>query len=92
MYKLRYSSRFKKSYKRVSSNVRFKEVVYVEVVKSLLIKKELDAKYRNHKLKGNMEGVYECHLAPDILLMYTYMENELVLLLVNIGTHSDLFD
>lgn len=67
-------------------------MVYVEVVKNLLIKKELDAKYRNHKLKGNMEGVYECHLAPDILLMYTYMENELVLLLVNIGTHSDLFD
>lgn len=91
MYQLKYSTRFKKSYKRVSNNVRFKEKVYIEVVRSLLNKQELDIKYKNHKLKGDMEGVWECHLAPDILLTYTYIENELVLLLVNIGTHSYLF-
>lgn len=92
MYKIRYSFRFKKSYKRVSNNVRFKEETYTHVVGCLVSKKELEPKYRNHKLKGDMEGVWECHLAPDILLMYTYIESELVLMMVNIGTHSDLFD
>ena len=91
MYQLKYSSRFKKSYKRIAGNIRFKKVVYIEIVECLLNKEVLGQKYKNHKLKGDLEGVWKCHLAPDILLTYTYFENELVLLLVNIGTHSDLF-
>jgi mRNA interferase YafQ len=32
--------------------------------------KPLDPKYRNHKLKGNFVGYWECHVTPDWLLIY----------------------
>ena len=33
----------------------------------------------------------ECHIEPDWLLVYQYYEDELILVLVNTGSHSDLF-
>ncbi len=38
-----------------------------------------------------MNELNECHLAPDILLIYGVCENILTLTLVDIGSHSDLF-
>jgi len=35
--------------------------------------------------------VMECHIQPDWLLVWTQNDNELILLLTNTGTHSDLF-
>ncbi|MBO5004080.1 MAG: type II toxin-antitoxin system YafQ family toxin [Clostridia bacterium] len=33
----------------------------------------------------------ECHIQPDVLLEYKKNHNELILLLLSIGSHSDLF-
>lgn len=49
----------------------------------------LPAKYRDHPLKGDRGGVRDCHLRPDIVLLYSRSEN--LLKLVRIGTHADLF-
>ena len=37
------------------------------------------------------EGCRDCHIEPDWLLIYKYLDNELILLLVNTGSHSDVF-
>ena len=51
----------------------------------------LDIKYRDHALTGNYEGYRECHIKPDLLLIY-YIENDiLTLTLSDTGSHSDLF-
>ena len=34
----------------------------------------------------------ECHIEPDWLLIYKYLEDEIVLLLVNTVSHSDVLD
>jgi len=44
---------------------------------------------RSHPLKGEWKGHWECHIAPDWLLIYKLSENEVVL--ARTGTHSDLF-
>ena len=48
-----------------------------------------------HPLKGYKkkpyEEIMECHIQPDWLLLWTQNETELILLLTNTGTHSDLF-
>ena len=49
----------------------------------------LDARYRNHRLKGEWADFWECHIEPDWLLIYYILGHELVL--VRTGTHSDLF-
>jgi mRNA interferase YafQ len=48
-----------------------------------------DRQYRDHPLKGKYEGLRECHLAPDWLLIYHSSIEQV--LLVRTGTHADLF-
>lgn len=92
MYILKYSKKFKKNIKRFRSNVAFKSEVLRHVTDKLLAKEKLDEKFRVHELKGDMSGQMELHLAPDILLTYEYQDDVLVLLYLNIGSHSELFD
>ena len=51
----------------------------------------LPERYRDHALTGNLSGFRECHILPDLLLVYLMEEDVLVLTLVRTGTHSDLF-
>jgi mRNA interferase YafQ len=59
------------------------------IIELLLKEKPLPAKNRNHKLKGEFEGCWECHIEPDWLLVYQKTDTEIILL--RTGTHSDLF-
>lgn len=59
------------------------------VVSCLQEKKSLDKKHRNHRLKGNWNGCWECHIEPNWLLIYR-IENDILYLVVT-GTHADLF-
>ena len=61
------------------------------VVDALLRGEVLDDKYRPHRLHGNHSREWECHIRPDWLLVWEQRETELVLLLTNTGTHSDVF-
>jgi mRNA interferase YafQ len=45
--------------------------------------------FRPHQLTGEWKGLWECHIEPDWLLIYTVTEAEVVLF--RTGTHSDLF-
>lgn len=51
----------------------------------------LPANYRPHKLTGDCRGQWECHIKPDWLLVWERHDDELVLLMLNTGTHADIF-
>jgi mRNA interferase YafQ len=53
--------------------------------------KGLDKKHNPHKLSGNYKGYWECHVKPDLLLIWNENEQINLLELVRTGTHSDLF-
>ena len=53
---------------------------------------ELPPKYKNHPLKVNYSGYYDCHILPDWILIYKIEKDKLVLLLIDIGTHADLLE
>lgn len=92
-YQVVYSIKFKKDLKRVLK--QGKNIDELEaVVNKLAQRQELDSKYRNHKLVDNKiyKNCFECHIRPDWLLIYQYNDNELLLLLMNTGSHSDLFN
>lgn len=91
-YTVVFSTRFKKEYKRVKK--QGKDINKLKYVIDKLANGELlDQKYKNHNLKddGEYVGCKECHIEPDWLLIYKYIDNELILLLVSTGSHSDLF-
>lgn len=64
----------------------------LDVVDKLANKEELEQRYRNHRLIDDKyyKNCGECHIEPDWLLVYQYNEDELVLLLVNTGSHSEV--
>jgi len=53
--------------------------------------KKLSEKYKDHKLSGDMKNFRECHIAPNLLLIYEIIDDKLVLILLDIGSHSELF-
>ncbi|MGN0513811.1 MAG: type II toxin-antitoxin system YafQ family toxin [Lachnospiraceae bacterium] len=52
----------------------------------------LEEKYRDHELKGKYQGFRECNIQPDWLLIYLKENDVLTLILVDTGTHADLFN
>lgn len=91
MYRVRFSNAYKKLIKKFvkSGKVRLSDVDLV--VDLIANSKHLPIKYRDHKLNGEFSEYRECHIQSDLLLIYQIIKNELVLVLINIGTHNDLF-
>jgi mRNA interferase YafQ len=85
------TKRFKTAYKRVSQLTGFKKEIFRAVVETLAEGKKLDLKYQDHRLTGNLKDFRECHLAPDILLLYQIDTGLLILTLVWVGNHAQLF-
>jgi mRNA interferase YafQ len=86
-----HTKRFKTAYKRVRQLKSFKREVFIEVVETLASGRKLKSKHRDHALTGTLKDFRECHLAPDIVLIYQIDEGILVLTLVAIGNHAQLF-
>ena len=90
MLTIRYQNAFKRDYKRIKKR-GYDTRLLATVIEKLAAREELPAKYKDHALSGDYAGCRECHIAPDWLLVYEVIENELVLYLTRTGTHSDLF-
>ena len=88
MLQLLFTKRFEKQRELAKRRGKSMEEL-TEVVKLLRAGKPLPVKYRNHRLKGDYVGYWECHITPDWLLIYA-KDND-CLLLVETGSHSDLF-
>jgi mRNA interferase YafQ len=58
--------------------------------KSCSAAKALPPSNRAHPLKGEWKGYWDCHVAPDWVLIYKLTEDELRL--ARTGTHADLFE
>lgn len=91
-YKIIQTSIFKKDLKKIRK--RKKDLDKLDyVVENLASGKELPDKYKDHALINDKyyQNCRECHIEPDWLLIYKINNDELILLLVQTGTHSDLF-
>ena len=91
-YQIKFTSSFKKSLKKVLKQGKELKKIKTIIVK-LANKEELEIKYKNHELNDNkkFKNCKECHVEPDWLLVYKYYENDLILLLVETGSHSEIF-
>jgi len=88
MYEIFRTTSFKKDYKKLSN----KEKTLLKPVITILAKGEkLDDEFKDHKLIENYLGCRECHVQPDLLLVYRIDDDILELALVRVGSHSKLF-
>ncbi|WAC39177.1 type II toxin-antitoxin system YafQ family toxin [Pedobacter sp. SL55] len=93
MYKILPSNKFLKDAKLLQKRSP-KDLEILEEIVDILANyghKGLQPKHKAHKLSGNYSNYWECHVRPNLLLIWD--ENEVLMLieLVRTGTHSDLF-
>lgn len=89
-YSIDYTNRFKKSLKK--SVKRGLDTSLIETaVEILATEGKLPSSYNPHKLHGNLEGVWECHILLDWLMLWLQDDGKLTLLFLDNGSHSDLF-
>ena len=60
------------------------------VLKAIVTDQPLEARHRDHELSGNWAGYRDCHIKPDLLLIYRKSGKD-VLRLARLGSHSALF-
>ena len=86
------TSDFKKDYKKIIKQGKKLEKIKT-VIDKLACGEKIDSKYKDHKLNDSKKykDCRELHIEPDWLLVYRIIENELILLLLDTGSHSDLF-
>nr|WP_276149106.1 type II toxin-antitoxin system YafQ family toxin [Campylobacter jejuni] len=87
-YEIRVLKEYKKNYKKLT--LKEKDSVD-EIVYRLSNNETLERKYKDHKLKGEFKELRECHVKPDLLLIYQKQDDKLILTCINIGSHSELF-
>lgn len=69
----------------------------INLIKDFLFKLEIDGvsgidkKHRLHKLVGNYKDNWEAHIKPDLLIIWFEITEEKEIILLRVGTHSDLF-
>jgi len=89
MHSLEYSTQFKKDLKKITTRP-IPDIVEVGRVISMLQRDEvLEEKHVDHPLVGNWQGFRDCHIKPDLVLIYRVSGG--LLQLARIGSHSELF-
>lgn len=85
------TTRFKKDYKRElkGRHGAILEKEFQHVLLQLLSDAPLKEKYRDHPLTGEWQGHRDCHIKPDLVLIYR-KHGDQHLHLIRLGSHSEL--
>ena len=90
MLTLKITGQFKRDYKREKAGRHADLDEVIKVVTNLLVtEKSLPVSNKDHPLKGEWRGCRDCHLKPDLVLIYR--KNKAAIELLRIGSHSELF-
>ena len=90
MYSFSTTKRFDKALKRCQKRGLPIEKLR-DAIRILVANGSLPASYRPHVLHGNHEGEWEAHIESDWLLNWEQNDEELTLLMLTTGSHSDIF-
>lgn len=90
MYRIRFTGEFKRQMKLCQRRGYDMELLRT-AIRILSTEGRLPDRYLPHILHGNRKGQWECHIQPDWLLVWKQEKLELTLVMLNTGTHADLF-
>jgi mRNA interferase YafQ len=95
MRTIKRTNQFKRDYKRETKGksetyVQKLEAELAAVLQVLMVDGTLDPRYEDHPLSGDWKDHRDCHVRPDLLLLYRKPDQD-TLTLVRLGSHSELF-
>ena len=93
MYKIFYTGQFKKDLKLVKKRSvnEFESLRQMVKVIETGGHSAIPAKHRPHILRGNFAQHWECHVLPDLLIIWLQNNSEKSVILIRAGSHTDLF-
>ena len=86
-YEIKLSKTCKKNLKKLSTK---QKLHFLSVIEKLANNEKLEKKYQDHALKGDLAGYRDCHLEPDLILVYKKINNELIIYCLNIGSGAKI--
>jgi mRNA interferase YafQ len=92
MRRIERSTAFKKDFKRVQKGQGGAKVqaLLTAVLEKLIVDEPLPVKNADHPLSGEWKDHRDCHIRPDLVLIYRKPDTD-TLQLVRLGSHSELF-
>lgn len=95
MRNIELAASFKRDLRRLSGGIYRRLIVRPDgevwqVADALTEDKQLPPKYRDHMLQGEWEGSRDCHIRPDLVLVYTYV-GKYILRLERLESHAKIF-
>ncbi|HEC32743.1 MAG TPA: type II toxin-antitoxin system YafQ family toxin [Candidatus Kaiserbacteria bacterium] len=91
MYKIILTNRFKKSLRKIKKSNKHNLSDIQKLINDITHNKKLDIKFKDHKLHRKLSQLRECHIKPNLLLVYEKDKEKLILVLVDIESHNELF-
>ena len=91
MRTIRQSGQFKRDLKRESKGQHHKilQSEFISLVAALAADRPLEPRHRDHALTGNWKDHRDCHVRPDLVLIYRKPDDD-ALELVRLGSHAEL--
>ena len=91
MRKIERTTRFKRDYKRESRGRHrtYLDAILAPVLETLANDRPLEPRHHDHALDGEWGDFRDCHVKPDLLLIYQKCGTD-ILRLVRLGSHSEL--
>lgn len=82
---------FKRDFKRVAKGPHRAalDTDLRRIIELLVVDAPLEIRHRDHALTGNWKDYRDCHVKPDLVLIYRLIEADR-LVLVRLGSHSEL--
>jgi mRNA interferase YafQ len=91
MRTIEWTSQFKRDFKRESKG-QYRSILdddLFSVIERLAHDQILEARYHDHSLSGNWKDHRDCHIKPDLILIYQNPDTKTIRL-VRLGSHSEL--
>ncbi len=91
MLTINYTKQFQKDYKKIKHGIYGKKInqMLEEVVTMLTHMKPFPKRFCDHELTGEWSEHRDCHLKPDLILIYRQRDEDTVEF-VRLGSHSEL--
>ncbi len=91
MRTIEHTGAFKRDFKRVQATPKHRDVeaILVPVFQLLMTDQSLPPRFWDHALTGNWKDHRDCHIKPDLVLIYRKPDDD-TLQLVRLGSHSVL--
>lgn len=87
---IQWTTAFKKDYKREKKKNADIDALLMPLLTKLVNNEPLEERYRDHLLTGDKKGYKDCHIKPDLILIYQKPDVE-KLVLIRLGSHAEVF-